>query len=702
MTPRFGFRWRSLLPLVLLLLCGTSLALYLAHNELLGRQAETWTYHRQLWSHVFPAGERGAAFAEVLRDIPRAHDSTAGLRLLVFTAACLTTGWLARLRLGRDLPRGPTVLMFAYAAAVLPPQILALLRFPDGGGWIRSPLLLGIALALAAVLGLSLLLRRPPPRPAKAPGGGFGSLIFMPILLALLLAAFWDGSTRVAGYDALAYHLPLAAMWQQSGSLEVGTLVQSFLPANQSLLLFWCLETGGDRFTFIVPWAATLVALFALYDLARALGQRRGAAMAAVAGAASLPWLLNLATVSYADTGAAALLLFSLRFILHWRAGECRRLAPLVCAGLALGLGLGTKFSLLPAGVVIILAAVFVFWGSEGIRRPPDRRLPGVPVGDELDRRCILLSLLVFAGTVLAGCGYWLLRNTAYTGNPLFPVSFFGLAGYRTGDIVSIGDSLNALGWRRLLLPWTERTFASFLDDGLGPLFTGFALPYLTFRLALNRSSRERSQDANLLYAVMLGVLGLFLLTNTHMARYAIVWIFLAFLFLGELWQRWASPGLRTLFIAAWLLTAVLQLNLSTGGALYKSAMMPQGGARRFYLPAAVDSLPPSRILSAAGSDHRYGLMGEDHRHRVFALFRAARPQDLEAFDVDCVLLEEAQEAQFLAREPMELLGRSPYLKLSLWRRECAKDRGAGYPLADRREVLRFMPEVLSWGPTTP
>jgi hypothetical protein len=685
-----------------LLVCLASLAAYFVHNKFLGAVTAPWPYHRALFHELYPAGFDGEALRGLLATLPRPHSAAAGLELLLFAAACLTTGWLAWLHLGRDLPRGATVLLFTFAAAVLPPQLLALLRFPLGEGWLCTELLLGIALLPPLLLAVAIIPRRGRLQPRAAARGGegilaglFWRLAFGLTLSLMLLVAFWKGACSVSGYDAIAYHLPLAAHWLKESALGVGSLPQSFLPVNQSLLLRWLLDAGGDPLAFLAPWAATVVALYAVWDLTRATGRGRAGAWAAVAAAASLPWLMNLASTAYADTAAAALLLFSLRFLLIWRDGDCRRLAPLVAAGLAMGLGLGTKFSLLPAGLVISIAAAVLLARSEGVWLRSDQDLPGTR-HTMRDRRIIVKSVLVYVLAILPGCGFWLLRNTIIAGNPLFPVSLLGMNGYTPEEIVGIGDTLSSLGFGRLLLPWTEAIYGSILDDGVGPLFTGFLLPLLLLRPLLRRlGGGKASPGADLIHVVALGSLFLFLLTDTPLVRYGIVGFLLTAVLCGELWERWSSPVTRAFLLAVFLLGALLQLNTAAGGALYHKGVAASAGAPRFNLPAAVDSLPPSRILSAAGSQYCYGLMGADHRHRVFNLFRVVVPGDPERFDADYVLLREHQEEAFLAVEAMELVERVELEQVSLWRRASGRDRGEDYPIVDLEEIRNLLPMIM-------
>src|SRR6266702_3779611 len=70
------------------------------------------------------------------------------LYLLLFVPSVLLTGALMSRKLRPWLEAGPAFCLFTLAAVVVPPQMVALARWPDGGGAVRSSTLLVISLAI--------------------------------------------------------------------------------------------------------------------------------------------------------------------------------------------------------------------------------------------------------------------------------------------------------------------------------------------------------------------------------------------------------------------------------------------------------------------------------------------------------------------------------------------------------------------------
>ncbi len=694
----------KLLPRILVgLACCGSLVAYLVNSHGLRQLLESWPYHRMLLRDAFPTGKVLSSLPDHLPFDTLWPTTGEGLQLFVFAASCILAGWLCHSLLGRDLPVGPTLWLFSLGAAIVPPLLLGLVFFPDGRGMIRSDLLLGIGLFLDALLALLVWLRRrrapseAAPRSWRFSGWNAWTTAFLVPLVPLFGLAFLSGSVTVKGTDALAYHLPLAAAWYEEARLSFSYLVQSLLPSDAELLMRWTYVAGSDRYVFLVPFFAAILCLYMLYKVATAMGQSRSAALVSACCAATLPFFPNLAYVAYTDIAGTAFLLASVFFVLKWRDSACRRVALLACAGLAWGLSIGTKLSLLPAALVLVLLAAVAMWRSGALWLSPPLRLRMATRSRSLDWRYLGRSLLAFSLPAFLGCGYWLVRNFAVTGTPLFPVGFAGLAGYGTGEIVLIDPAYAGSLWSRLALPWNELSFASAYDDGLGAVFTGFALPALLFWLLL-RSPRSRGglpDGRDIVYGTVIGSLALFALSNTTMMRYGIFPLLLAFVFVGEIWTALRSRLFRGLIFAAYLLMTVLLAQSILGGHLYSRLYRDREGAARFSLPVQVDELAPSRIFNVTESFNTYGLMGRDFRHLVITLFRTSLPEDPEAFGADYVLLRDDQVPAFRAAAALSEVGRNEDGSLSLWRLETDRPRRPPTGLNDEEDVERMLGRIL-------
>ncbi len=557
-------------------------------------------------------------------------------------------------------PRGPVLCLFAVAAVVVPPQMLALLNWPDGRGTIHSGLLLGIGIAANAILGISLYLLKPripgfPANQSKEPwrwGYAYGTLI-----LAILVLLLFAGSGNLAGYDALTNHLPLAASWAHAGSLVSGVGAQLHYPENMGFLLRWILAAGNDSLVFVIPFLSVTLSLYLLYKISRALGQSREASIIGSACAALCPLYVNLGIPAYTDSFGILCVLLAAYFLVSWNSTQNQSLFHLACVGLSLGMAAGTKYSIVPPAMCIFSIVIFVELRSGA---SPRRKLGNL----------FLLTVMAFIGG-----GYWYLRNLVQFGNPLYPMSLLGMPGIPSRTIVPVDAQFATPSWEWLIYPWREIGYLSPLDNGVGGVFTVICIPALVLFPWLYLRSRRMASEAIplgavLLYLVTLGSFALYLLSGNLIARYALPGIILASLFVGYAWEElnrergWTSLVFFLPFLAMFLLiSGSLTLQWVSSNEAYGE------GAERFGLPRAVDELPPARILNAADQSFTYGLMGKDYRHDVVTLFQEATPEDALTHHVGYVLLNESQMDTFRERLDLELVADAEAgSNFSLWR----------------------------------
>jgi hypothetical protein len=219
-------------------------------------------------------------------------------------------------------------------------------------------------------------------------------------LAVALVAAAWLRRTFVSldfgigSVDSLWYHLPFAARFAQDGSITSPPytdleFLNAFYPANVELLHaggFLAFDTDA-----LSPWL-NLVGLALALLAGWCFGARRGAgpvALIAVALVYAVPGMFDSqAGEAKNDAFALAFMLASVALLLASRAP-----GPVLIAGLAAGLAVGTKLSLLaPIGAVTLLLVL------------PIRRWPVI-------------------GAWLGGLAIpslaWYARNLFATGNPL-------------------------------------------------------------------------------------------------------------------------------------------------------------------------------------------------------------------------------------------------------------------------------------------
>ncbi len=307
---------------------------------------------------------------------------------------------------------------------------------------------------LSAGIGVALRLRVGPPErfraitPPAPPAGRAATVAALAV--SALLAAHWSVPTQhslefgMSGYDTLWYHGPFAVDFARSGSTFDFVFVAPrylawFFPANSELVnSFGILALGRDTLsvllnlgwlgaTLLAAWAVgrpfgvgphSLIAVALLLDsgvMADQAGSGRNDAIAIFFIVAAVAILVN----DWASAEESS------------QPGEGRGLPwrPLVAAGLAVGLMVGTKVNLLAPGLALVI---------------------GIPLIAQAGHR--RRALAAFALPALAGGGYWYLRNLLQEGNPLPWVS-------KVGSVRLLGPD-QPLGGR------PQHSIAHYLTDG--------------------------------------------------------------------------------------------------------------------------------------------------------------------------------------------------------------------------------------------
>jgi Dolichyl-phosphate-mannose-protein mannosyltransferase len=220
------------------------------------------------------------------------------------------------------------------------------------------------------------------------------------LLVALVLPPF--------AFDALGYHLVLAASWVQGESLDPAalSLCCARYPGNSELMFAWpMLFEGSDAAVGLVQMGFAVLGAVSVAGIVRSAGLSAAAAAAAAALFVVTPIVLTQAPTEYADVFVAACVLGGLHALIRYAAtGAWQRL---VVAGLAAGLLLGTK------GTGIIWAAAFALTAlalAIGLARRG--RMPG---------RVASGGFVAFTVACLALGSFWYARNWIETGNPVYP-----------------------------------------------------------------------------------------------------------------------------------------------------------------------------------------------------------------------------------------------------------------------------------------
>ena len=205
--------------------------------------------------------------------------------------------------------------------------------------------------------------------------------------------------------DTLWYHLPIAARFAQSGStlglnfVSGGGSLPTFYPHTSELLhAVGIVFLGHDTLTPLLNAVWLAVALFSAWCIGRAFGV--GAlTFTAVAVTLCGPQLVMYeAGQGINDLFGVAMTLATMSMLVHtWRGPSFP--AGVVYAGLAMGLALSSKFTVVGPTAALTIALIVLF-----------------PRGRRLRLGALWLGALVITG------GFWFLRNLVATGSPVPPL----------------------------------------------------------------------------------------------------------------------------------------------------------------------------------------------------------------------------------------------------------------------------------------
>lgn len=330
-----------------------------------------------------------------------------GVLLLLWLAAA--GGWGSWIPVGAT-PASPLQIVTHVALGL---GIISLLELLLGlAGLLHRP----IAFAIIAI-GIALLVIRVHKHIAQwltAPADwDWLWLLGTPLLAAGVVAALvppgilWGDEPHA--YDVLEYHLQLPREWLELGRIApLQHNVFSYFPLNVEMHYLLAMQLKGG------PWAGmylaqlmhlAMIALTALavYAVARTFASKPAAILAALA-ALSTPWMLMLGSIAYNEGGLLLFGTLAIAWLLHSLSlRERAGVRASVIAGLFAGFACGTKLT----GVALLL-----------IIAPPIRR----------EQPIKQLATFVIAGVVTFSP--WLIRNTIWAGNPVFPeaTSIFGRA----------------------------------------------------------------------------------------------------------------------------------------------------------------------------------------------------------------------------------------------------------------------------------
>ena len=305
-------------------------------------------------------------------------------------------------------------------------------------GQLRGGTVVGVAVALAS---LGLFVRPPrrraagtaPPHEPLPPPARLLLTAALTLALPFAARAIW---LVPVDWDSLAYHLFFPARWIQeqrlatlSGRFPLDAL-SAYPHGAESVFAFVMVVVRSDLLVKLVNPPAAAACGLAAAALCRRLGGSLESALFAGLTVASTPALASWAATAYAEPLYDLAVLVAVLLVVIFLADPRRSRSTLALAGAAIGFAAGIKYLALP---VALFLATLVALGTAG-----PRATASAPRGP---RRAGVAVLLFVASAVAVG-GYWYLANWARTGNPVYPIPWFGLPGMAEPNLEWRGSSI--------------------------------------------------------------------------------------------------------------------------------------------------------------------------------------------------------------------------------------------------------------------
>jgi hypothetical protein len=453
------------------------------------------------------------------------------------------------------------------------------------------------------------------------------------------------------GWDAVAYHYPLAVRWLQDASLRIDARTDwrfSF-PSNVEMITLIVLKSGAQRLIGCVQWPAVIGLVFAAAYLPRRLFRAPAGTVPVIVTLLSIPIVYYQAFEGYVDLFGAAFLFCAVALALAAddarKARESSRETPIFLAlasGLACGLAVGAKPVFWAYGLVAVLGWVLWSLQSTARNRQRLRDAPWIATG------------------ILLTCGFWFGRALGETGNPFYPLQLrvgekVLLHGVPPSAITAEDAGLEFV--RRttewVVYPWTEwkRHPGSWLlnyaeNSGLGAAFATFVVTgilyfvWITFR----KGSHARLQGSMWLAALaVLTVLWWFAFRREP--RFALPVVILMCLMstpFFDVLERAGTRVYRIVFIGSVAATVCLLVRSPLFDIAATISMARWTRAAYYSYPPSIDRLPPGvRLLNCAGETFEFPLAGKTLSNQVVSWFEVPSrlsPEFLDRKKVDFVV----------------------------------------------------------------
>ncbi|MCU7801215.1 MAG: glycosyltransferase family 39 protein, partial [gamma proteobacterium symbiont of Lucinoma myriamae] len=347
-------------------------------------------------------------------------------------------------------------------------------------------------------------------------------LIWLTLFLMIIYCIFVivTASTPPISRDAIIHHLAIPNLYVQHGGIyEIPDIEFSYYPQLIDLLYCIPLWFNNDIIPKYIHFSfALLTALIIFIFLKQQVGKLW--ALFASLFFLTIPVITKLSVNVYIDLGLIFFSTASLLAIIHWLKNP-QQLKWLILSGVSCGLALSSKYTgLIP---LLILSLIIPYYYTKIV----SNNLSGQTKSLGYSAVFIIISLVIFSP--------WMIKNTIWTGNPVYPLynSYFSDTPIQTGlskDREEITKGIGHFQRRKLIYneSWWEtwsiplRVFFQGQDD-TPQFFDGRLNPFLLLLPLLLlfgwREKKESYENQILLVFSIFFILLVFFKTDMR-ARY--------------------------------------------------------------------------------------------------------------------------------------------------------------------------------------
>lgn len=425
------------------------------------------------------------------------------------------------------------------------------------------------------------------------------------------------------GWDALAYHLPVAVRWLQEGSLNIPSSGdwRFSLPGNAEIGMMLLLGTQCQRLATVFNIIAFAVGAIAVYLIAARVIRKSIPALFATVLFASLPIVQYQAFSGYVDLYGASFVLAGLAIFLcrldrfYSKTRSTWYLTMILLSGCAWGIAVGTKPTFYVYTAPCFIGASAIIWTER-----------------EKHRKSVYYLLTLLTMSILLSSMYWFLRGFYSTGNPIYPskLEVFGITLLNgMADITPTNYDLNfvrsRLEW--LFYPWVEykRNGYNFSEgSGLGAAWATFVPVAIAYGAYLTLRNIKRKDF--LLYSVLMisffggSLVWWFFLRR--MPRFGIPLLAIACVLAAPLFDLLIKKQLRIfrhLMFSSMILTCILSILIPAHALLGRVRTGSWNRPDIYGYPSLIDQLPKSAtVLNLGAADFmNFPLAGKHLSNKV-------------------------------------------------------------------------------------